>query len=117
MAFVQTALMLTELKMLLGIASSDETQDVFLELLLQQTGTKVLNETRQDALPAMLEPILVEIAADAYRLSRGEAIGALSSMSDNGQSVSFTSDSVVRSISAVLKDYTGQLDRYRKPGW
>ena len=117
MAFTPTSLMLIELKMLLGIGSADDSQNEYLNLLLEQTATKILNEILQDSLPTMLEPILVEIAADAYKLSRGEAIGTISSMSDNGQSVSFTSDAILRSVATVLKDYTGQLDRFRKPGW
>lgn len=109
-----TANQLTSLKLQLGI--NDASQDQLLNQLLTQTGTKVLNEINQSSMPADLEPIIVEMTADAYRFNQSEIIGAIGSVSDNGQSVSYD-QSIIASVSVVLKDYMGQLARFRMPGW
>lgn len=117
--------MVTEMQTVTGAADADTAA---LTLALRITGTKILNEIRQEIMPVMLEPIVVEIAADAYRLNQqakgdtasGEILGSVSSVSDNGQSVSYRDSSyqgVLSSVSVTLRNYTAQLDRYRKAGW
>lgn len=125
MAYEPKAQMVSDLKTMVGAA---DDQTAALTLALEVTGTKVLNEINQDVMPVMLEPIVVEIAADAYRLqqqatgdgSSGEILGTVSSVSDNGQSVSYRDSSyqaVLSAVSSALRDYTAQLARYRKTGW
>lgn len=117
--------MLIALETLTG--ASDKDSDA-LFFVLKTIGAKVLNEIQQESMPIMLEPIVVEMAADAYRLnqqasgsgSAGEILGSVSSVSDNGQSVSYRDSSyqaVLTAVSATLRNYTAQLDRFRKTGW
>ena len=126
--YTPTADMLSDLKMLLGISSTDTTKDLLLGLILKITGTKVLNEIHQTVLPGALEVIVVEMASDAYRLnlqatgdgSVGAIAGTVSSVSDNGQSVGYRDSSyqtVLNTVMTTLKNYAGQLARWRKPGW
>ena len=125
MAFDPTPEMINDLMTLTG-ASVAETDA--LTLVLKITGTKVLNDINQEHMPKALELIVVEMAADAYRLNKqaqgagdaGEIAGAVSSVTDGGQSVSFRDSSyqqVLASVSTVLRDYSPQLARFRKTGW
>lgn len=126
--YTPTTDMLSDLKMLLGILAGDISKDDLLILIMKTTGTKVLNEIKQSVMPAALELIVVEMSSDAYRLNAqaisgtatGEIAGTVSSVSDNGQSVSYRDSSyqvVLNAVMKVLKDYGPQLDRWRKPGW
>lgn len=117
-----TAAMLANAKLLLGISGTGS--DSLLELILSQTGQKVLNEINQPALPLALEGVVVEMAVDAYGLTKndgaGSIAGSVSSVSDNGQSVSYRegiNEKTLQSVAKVLKDYKSQLDRFRKTGW
>lgn len=125
MTYEPKAEMIADLRILTG-ASDDQLEA--LTLALKISGTKVLNEIRQEHLPIMLEGIVVEIAADSYHLNRqassdggvGEITGSVSSVSDNGQSVSYRDSSyhdVLKSVSSALRNYTAQIDRFRKSGW
>ena len=86
--------MLADLKVLLGIG--DDTQDALLQLLLDQTTALLVGELNRPTVPAGAQYLLLEMTADAYRLHRqaagegaGEVTGSVSSLSDNGQSVSY----------------------------
>lgn len=116
--------MLQSLKLLLG---ADDTEDALLTLLLEQTTEKVLAETRQSLLPPGIQALVVEMAADAYHLVKmakgttaGEIAGSVSSLSDNGQSISYRDsayNAILGAVSATLKDYGHRLERWRKVGW
>lgn len=108
---------LADLKISLGIAADDTSQDPLLNLLLVRAGTAALNEINAAYLPAGLQPLIVDLAADAYKINQNSAIGIVSSISDNGQTIGYTSDSIARSVMSVLKNYTAQFDQYRNPGW
>lgn len=108
---------LADLKISLGIAADDTSQDPLLNLLLVRAGTAALNEINAAYLPAGLQPLIVDLAADAYKINQNSAIGIVSSISDNGQTIVYASDSIVRSVMSVLKNYTAQFDQYRNPGW
>lgn len=114
--------MVNNLTTLLGSDVSNELA----ELLLEMTGQKLLNLLNQTAMPAALEGLVVEMAHDAFLLTRGsqgsaEGDGDVQSISDNGQSITYRSASyqkAVESISAkVLKDYESQIEAYRKARW
>jgi hypothetical protein len=114
------------LKTLLGI--TDTSQDALLELVLQTTIDKALDFTRQPHLPLRLYGTVAEMAADSYYLLRsaqgdgaGEITGTVSSVSDNGQSVSYRDSSYKAVLADVaektLKNYQAQLERWRKVAW
>lgn len=107
---------LADLKISLGIAADDTSQDPLLNLLLVRVGTAALNEINAAYLPAGLQPLVVDLAADAYRLNKGEAVGAVSGIEDNGQKISYD-QSIVKAVTIALKDRTSQFDQYRNPGW
>ena len=118
--------MLEMLKLRLGI--TDTSQDALLKLVLQTTVDKVLDRTRQPHLPKQLYGTVAEMAEDSYHLwhsaksdDAGEIAGTVSSVSDNGQSVSYR-DSSYKAVLAdiaekTLKNYEAQLERWRKVGW
>ena len=107
---------LSDLKIALGVAADDTSQDPLLNLLLVRAGTAALNEINAAYLPAGLQHLVVDLAADAYRLNKGEAVGAVSSIEDNGQKISYD-QSIVKAVTMVLKDRTSQFDQFRNPGW
>lgn len=118
--------MLAKLKLLLGI--TDSAQDALLGLLLELTTDMVLSETNQPTLPAAAQGLVVEMTADAYRLHKqaagegaGEVTGSVSSVSDNGQSVSYRdaaySDVLKKVAESMLKNYTGRMNAFRRPRW
>ncbi|MDI9461859.1 MAG: hypothetical protein ACOX3P_03905 [Saccharofermentanales bacterium] len=125
MAYEPTPEMLDDLKTITG---APDTETDALTLVLKITGTKVLNDINQGYMPKALEPIVVEMAADAYRLNKqaqgagnvGEVAGTVSSVSDGGQSISYRDSSyqqVLSSVATVFRDYSPQLARFRKTGW
>ena len=108
---------LADLKIALGVAADDTSQDPLLNFLLVRSGTVALNEINATYLPAGLQPLVVDLAADAYKINQNSAIGIVSSLSDNGQAIGYASDSILRSVMSVLKNYTAQFDQFRNPGW
>lgn len=121
MAYIPTATDLSDLKELLEI--TDTTKDAVLSLLIKLTGTKVLNNTNQKTFPEDLQPIMIEMTKDVYRLNqaeKGEQTQTVSSLTDNGQSVGYKDtsfDKVLVNVGIILKDYEEQLTRFRKVRW
>lgn len=118
-------MLLDDLKTLTG--ASDTELDA-LRFVLQITWSKVLVNINQEQMPVALHPIIVEMAADAYRLNKsaegsdlaGKIAGTVSGASDGGQSWSFRDSSyqaVLSAVSETLRDYEPALSRYRKTGW
>lgn len=108
-------------KVPLGITGSDN----LLTWVVEGTLDKVLVDTRQPFLPIRLYNTLAEMSVDAYRMAKaaagddaGKIVGSISSVSDNGQSVSYRESPYAVAISqaakTVLKDYDRQLDAHRK---
>lgn len=119
--------MLALLKTLLGPGCP--AGDALLKQLLQTTADKTLAFTRQPAVPRALQGVVAEMAADSYYLllsaqgaGTGEVTGSVASITDHGQSVSYREgDGYGGILSTVaettLKNYQGQLERWRKAGW
>lgn len=108
----------------LGITEAD----ALLSLVVETTLEKVLNDIRQPYLPEGLYNTVAEMSVDAYRMAKaangddaGKVVGSVSSVSDNGQSVSYRESpyaaALTQACKTVLKDYDRQLDAYRKAGW
>lgn len=82
----------------------------------------ILNYCRLLAVPLGLERVLLNMAVDIYRaeqLGQETATGAVKSISEGDVSVSYASStSASENLGMVfLKNYEGQLQRYRKVGW
>ena len=105
---------LMKLKALLGIPEGDTTQNIALQFLMT-----IRNYCNLKAVPAGLTSTSYRMAIDLYRYERpgdGEAPARVSSISEGDTSTSFTSAADALS-GGILKDYQGQLNRYRKLGW
>lgn len=110
---------LKKLKGLLGIQEGDTAQDIALQFLMEDVDETIRNYCNLKAVPAGLASTSYRMAMDLYRYERpgdGDAPVRVSSISEGDTSTSFTS--AVDALSGgILKDYQGQLNRYRKLGW
>lgn len=121
MAYIPTVTDLSDLKASLEITGTDK--DALLSLLIKLTGTKALNSMNQTVMPSDFQPVLIEMTHDVYRLreaEKGEQIQTVSSITDIGQTTSYKDssfDKALQQVSAILKDYEGQILRFRKVRW
>ena len=112
-------MVLVELRGVLGIAEGVTTQNVALQFLMEDVDETIRNYCNLKAVPAGLTSTSYRMAIDLYRYERpgdGEAPARVSSISEGDTSTSFTSAADALS-GGILKDYQGQLNRYRKLGW
>jgi len=111
---------LTKLKTLLGIV--DDSKDIILEFTLEKASDMICNYCRMKAVPAGLENVLLSMCVDMHRaeqLGQEQNRGTVKSMTEGDVSVSYgaafnTSDNPGM---VFLKNYTAQLDKFRKVGW
>lgn len=111
--------MLEKLKGLLGI--KDESKDFALQYVIDTVTDMVLNYCSIDSLPEKLENIVLSICIDKYRadsIGNEQAQGVVKGITEGDVSVSFGSANSVTDnpSTAFLKNYTAQLDRFRKLG-
>lgn len=109
-----------KLKTLLGITTGDK--DFIVEFILAKASDMICNYCNIDTVPVGLENVMLNMAVDLYRaesLGQEQVEGAVKSISEGDVTVSFSSASSVSENPgmAFLKDYTKQLDRYRRVGW
>lgn len=109
-----------KLKTLLGIATNEK--DFIIEFILNKASDMICNYCHIESVPMGLENVMLNMAIDLYRserLGQEEMQGAVKSISEGDVTVSFSSASSISEnpSMAFLKDYTKQLDRYRKVGW
>jgi len=108
-------------KVPLGITGTDS----ILDFVVATTLDKVLIDIRQPFLPALLYNTVAEMCVDAYRIAKSAAgadaekiVGSVSSVSDNGQSVSYRDSpyaaAIAKATETVLKDYDRQLSGSRR---
>lgn len=110
---------LSVLKGLLGIDGDNNTQDIPLQFILDDVEETILNYCNLEELPAGLMNTAYRMAIDLYRYDQpgtGSAPVAVSSISEGDTSTSFTSAADALA-GGILKDYCGQLNRYRKLRW
>ena len=102
--------------------------DALLTLTVETTLDKVLADIHQRNLPRDLYNTTAEMIADAYRMAKaangedaGKIVGSISSVTDNGQSVSYRENpyaaAVAKACETVLKGYDRMLSGFRKAGW
>lgn len=115
------ATLTTKAKVPIGITGTD----AILDFIVATTLDKVLIDIRQPFLPALLYNTVAEMCVDAYRMAKsaagddaGKIVGTISSVSDNGQSVSYRDSPYAAAISkateSVLKDYDRQLSGFKR---
>lgn len=108
-----------KLKELLGIPEEDRSQDIPLQFVMDDVEETIRNYCNQKTVPAGLLNTSYRMAMDLYRYDRpGDTDGAVtvSSVSEGDTSASFTSAADALE-GGVLREYRGQLNRYRKLGW
>lgn len=93
---------LEKLKLILGIEGAE--QNDLLEYLLESTEQKILNYCKIKELPAGLENVLIEMAANKYRNQ-----GGAKSINIGDTSVTFGDDS-----NDISKEHKAQLNRFRR---
>lgn len=107
------------LKDLLGISREDSSKDVILQFTLSQVEDMILSYCNLEEIPKRLANTAYRMAMELYRSENfGEEESKLqvSSLSEGDTSTSFSnaSDSIQGTL---LKDYKGQLNRFRKVRW
>jgi len=108
---------LSNVKLLLGI--SDGNADEILQLYISITTNEILNYCNISELPSALNYTLCQMVADAYRdnlknNSTQNVVGNISSISEDGRSVSFTNGSEIKTAIDDRITRTTELKRYRK---
>lgn len=110
---------LGKLKALIGIPADDTAQDIPLQFVLDDVRETILNYCNLNELPDGLINTAYRMALDLYRNERPgeeEAPLTVASISEGDTSTSFT-NAANALAGGVLKDYQGQLNRYRKLVW
>lgn len=108
-----------KLKHLLGILETDTTKDAQLLFVMEDVQETILNYCNLDVMPLGLVNTAFRMAMDLYRCDvsgQGSTPMTVSSVSEGDTSTSFTSAADALS-GGILKDYQGQLNRYRKVVW
>ncbi len=108
---------LSTVKTLLGI--SDESVDIILHVYLSITRNSILNYCNIKELPSALNFTLCQMTADVYRenISKnkvGSVVGSVSSISEDGRTVSFSNATEIRASIEDRITRTHELNRYRK---
>ena len=108
---------LSTVKILLGI--SDESVDIILHVYLSITKNSILNYCNIKELPSALNFTLCQMTADVYRenISKnkvGSVVGSVSSISEDGRTVSFSSATEIQASIEDRVTRTRELNRYRK---
>ena len=113
---------LEKLKILLGFEPANEDKDSILQFVIDKTTDMILNYCRIVELPKQLENVMLNMCVDMYRaenLGQGNAQGAVTGITEGDVSVSFGSSAIAAGDPGItfLRNYTAQLDRFRKVGW
>lgn len=108
---------LSTVKMLLGITDADK--DAVLSVYISMTKQEILTYCNRSDLPEALNYTLCRMTADAYRditaaQSTGEVKGNVSSISEDGRSVSFSSGAEFKTAITDRVTRMTELNRYKK---
>lgn len=108
---------LSTVKALLGITGAEK--DAVLSVYVDMTRREILNYCNRSDFPAELDYTLCRMTADAYRdltasNTSGEVAGNVSSISEDGRSVSFTSGTEFKTAIEDRVTRTTELNRFKK---
>ncbi|WP_291563708.1 MULTISPECIES: phage head-tail connector protein [unclassified Clostridium] len=111
---------LEKLKKLLGMTLEDDSKDFLLEFALEDVEQIVKDYCHIKEIPKELNTTVLKMAMDMYRNENlGEeesALGSISSITEGDTSISYRS-AASEFKDSLLKDYKGQLNKYRKLVW
>lgn len=105
------------LKGLLGISEEDTSKDVVLEFAISNAKEIIINYCNVDEMPTGLTNTAYRMAMDIYRNEQpGEAEKpkAVKSVTVGDTSTSFRDTASSDYTESILKNYTKQLNRYRR---
>lgn len=110
----------TKLKLLLGIKDNDK--DEIMDFVIQKTRDMICNYCRVHTVPIGLVNVFLDLCVEVYRagnLGQETAEGTLKSVTEGNVSVTMASPYSVNDNQAMgfLRNYTEQLNRYRKVGF
>ncbi len=108
---------LSTVKVLLGIA--DGSKDAELNVYIDMTRQSILNYCNRSDIPEALNYTLCQMCADTYRdisnsRAKGEVTGNVSSISEDGRSVSFTNGTEFKTAVEDRISRTTELNHYKK---
>lgn len=108
---------LSTVKVLLGI--SGDSKDAELAVYVNITKQSILNYCNRSDLPEALNYTLCQMCADSYRdvtnsSAKGEVNGNVSSISEDGRSVSFSSGAEFKTALEDRITRTTELNRFKK---
>lgn len=108
---------LSTVKVLLGI--TDDTKDTELTVYVDMTKQTILNYCNRSDLPEELNYTLCQMCADSYKdvtnsSAKGEINGNVSSVSEDGRSVSFSSGAEFKTALEDRVTRTTELNRFKK---
>lgn len=107
---------LNKIKELLGVAESDNSQNVSLQFVLDTVKETVLNYCNLTELPDGLRNTCYRMAIDLYRYEKPSDTGIPIRVASITEGDTTTSFSMLGDVlkGTILKDYTRQLNRYRR---
>ena len=110
---------LSTVKLLLGISSEDTTVNEILQLYISMTTNEILNYCNISMLPSALNYTLCQMVTDLYRDNQKKnannaVVGNVSSISEDGRSVSFTNGTELMTAINDKISKTTELNRFRK---
>ena len=108
---------ISTIKSMIGI--SDESLDAILRIYVATVNQSILNYCNIDELPSALNYTLCQMVADTYnemksRSGTGSVVGNVSSISEDGRSVSFTNGSEFKVAIDDRISKTRELNRFKK---
>ena len=108
---------ISTIKSMIGI--SDEALDAILRIYVATVTQSILNYCNIDELPSALNYTLCQMVADTYnemksRSGTGSVVGNVSSISEDGRSVSFTNGSEFKVAIDDRISKTRELNRFKK---
>lgn len=113
-----------KLKKLLGLPmvnEEDSSSDTVLQFILDDVTETILNYCQCEEVPEGLENTAYRMAIDLYRNenvgSEETSIGSVTSIREGDIQTSFASCVDENFRNTLLKNYTAQLNRFRKIAW
>lgn len=108
---------ISTIKSMIGI--SDESLDAILRIYVATVTQSILNYCNIDELPSALNYTLCQMVADTYnemksRSGTSSVVGNVSSISEDGRSVSFTNGSEFKVAIDDRISKTRELNRFKK---
>lgn len=109
-----------QMKRLLGIEVADASKDISLQFAMCNVEEIVKNYCNLEEIPSGLYATCCRMTMDLYRAAGiGEEVAplAVASVSEGDTSTSFGNELTELLSGGLLKNYTSQLNRYRRLRW